>query len=452
MSTKTPFHSAVPSWSGYTYQGKIALFVALEQIVNIPLEDYAEYKVEFEWFEDFAILKGEKYLSIHQVKTYNRKTFSEYQDALWNLLGKTYLKKNSLDSYLHTTIQIDDLDVLKSQLLALPVPGVLSDEEKYSPSYYHKLVLESGKFEEIYMKLKKHKYPNMLYYCPLAYIEEAIKRKIEDYYQLRSEVKTEEQIKRVYSNLLELIDSYITSRHDDEQQKLKKMPKYISFDKIFDILDKNWESPSETYVKHIIRDRFHSIFEKKIAELYEFYGQKAEFARLENYLYHFNSYSLDNFFNICQWISPHINESYADLEAYRKLLTESGTDILLDCLLEVKQSLHNEKPIFLQERNNTTYLPTTINFDPSSNKSKYNKNDFYISKLAQDILANQDIHSFLYEVDNLISGYINMGSLEDAAKKFQRGPTEDSREENNITKIKSIRMIDIQRAGKELNL
>ncbi len=100
---------ATPSWSGYIYQGKIAIFHALT-IINKELKenrdfDFDQYKLEIEWMEDFAILNGGGYESIHQVKAYKDSTPGAYKDAIEDLFKKLNDKPN-LKGYLHVWNEI----------------------------------------------------------------------------------------------------------------------------------------------------------------------------------------------------------------------------------------------------------------------------------------------------------------------------------------------------------
>ena len=64
--------SAIPSWEGFEYQRHIALYIALKHIWHeIELGNEKEislYKLGIEGEEDFSIIKGENYVSLHQVK------------------------------------------------------------------------------------------------------------------------------------------------------------------------------------------------------------------------------------------------------------------------------------------------------------------------------------------------------------------------------------------------
>lgn len=64
--------SAIPSWEGFEYQRHIALYIALMHIWNeIEIGNEKEinlYKLGIEGAEDFSIIKGDHYISLHQVK------------------------------------------------------------------------------------------------------------------------------------------------------------------------------------------------------------------------------------------------------------------------------------------------------------------------------------------------------------------------------------------------
>lgn len=62
--------SALVSWGSYDYQGHIALYVSLVKIREL-LEtkiNISSYKLQIEGIEDFALIKNDKYESLHQVK------------------------------------------------------------------------------------------------------------------------------------------------------------------------------------------------------------------------------------------------------------------------------------------------------------------------------------------------------------------------------------------------
>lgn len=59
-------NDAIPSWSGFNYQGKMAILCALQEINKNNSVD--EYSIELERQEDFAILHNDTTLALYQVK------------------------------------------------------------------------------------------------------------------------------------------------------------------------------------------------------------------------------------------------------------------------------------------------------------------------------------------------------------------------------------------------
>jgi len=108
-------YDASNSWSGYNYQGKTAIFIALKKI-NALYESgeqakISQYYMELEWLEDFSILYesgGQKYYeSIHQVKARTDTQMAAYAQALTQLLRKIEVYPTIEHAYLHTINSID---------------------------------------------------------------------------------------------------------------------------------------------------------------------------------------------------------------------------------------------------------------------------------------------------------------------------------------------------------
>lgn len=84
-------HDATPTWNGFNYQGKIALLVVLDKLIELIKngDSIDEFNLELEWLEDFSIKKNNDYISIHQVKNYGDTNLNTYDEALLSLLCKS---------------------------------------------------------------------------------------------------------------------------------------------------------------------------------------------------------------------------------------------------------------------------------------------------------------------------------------------------------------------------
>lgn len=109
---------ATNSWSGYNYQGKIALFVVLKKINELismgKMDEIEKYSVELEWLEDFSILykgdDGVQYKTIHQVKAKDKHNITDYEDALVKLYYKIVNYKTIEYAYLHVCKPINYIE------------------------------------------------------------------------------------------------------------------------------------------------------------------------------------------------------------------------------------------------------------------------------------------------------------------------------------------------------
>ena len=83
-------NDAIPTWSGFNYQGKMMLLYVLElinQIVKDKNKDIDDYSVELEKTEDFCIICDSEYKSFHQVKAYlSKNKWNSYSEAMDKLL------------------------------------------------------------------------------------------------------------------------------------------------------------------------------------------------------------------------------------------------------------------------------------------------------------------------------------------------------------------------------
>lgn len=107
-------HDAIPTWSGFIYQGRIAAYLAIKKIIELrddnKVSEVDKYAIEMEKCEDIAIVyqcekEKREYISIHQVKNEKENALGAYKKPLIQLmLEKGYYTKDNCDApdaYLH---------------------------------------------------------------------------------------------------------------------------------------------------------------------------------------------------------------------------------------------------------------------------------------------------------------------------------------------------------------
>lgn len=98
-------HTAITSYSGYIYQGKIALLHCLRLIEQQPTESRT-LKLQIESIEDFAILNtGNVCKSLHQVKAKKKCRFSDYRPDVEKLQGKA-AKHEDAEAFFHVSLHL----------------------------------------------------------------------------------------------------------------------------------------------------------------------------------------------------------------------------------------------------------------------------------------------------------------------------------------------------------
>lgn len=74
-------HTAISTWSGFVYQGKLALYHCLT-MMSSNYESSRDLKLQLESQDDFAIFRHQQCLSMHQVKAYKDTRFSAYSAGI----------------------------------------------------------------------------------------------------------------------------------------------------------------------------------------------------------------------------------------------------------------------------------------------------------------------------------------------------------------------------------
>ncbi|MGV3003386.1 hypothetical protein [Vibrio sp. E150_018] len=171
---KSPLFDATASWNGFSYQGKVGLYVCLKLISNAltrneNIDEFcSKYSIEFEWLEDFSILKNNQYQSHHQVKHYNDSKFSTYIDAIVTILSRQQgrISENDLFNYVsHFSQGINEIidkkeyiDELISKLLKYEVIDkrrfILKNEVSKLDGYNCDVVVAVNNYLNDFLKIK----------------------------------------------------------------------------------------------------------------------------------------------------------------------------------------------------------------------------------------------------------------------------------------------------------
>lgn len=96
-------HTAITTWSGFVYQGKVAIYHVLRLLED--LDRSSDYVLQLDSLDDFAILQNGTRISLHQVKALKSRNYSTYREALEKLKNNA-LSRRCNDAYFHAAQQI----------------------------------------------------------------------------------------------------------------------------------------------------------------------------------------------------------------------------------------------------------------------------------------------------------------------------------------------------------
>lgn len=497
------FHDATPTWSGFNYQGKLAIFHTLKLMNSLNEREYNNYELELEWFEDFAIKKDGIYESVHQVKAYNSNSINKYEEAICGLFRRIIERDEVGKGYLHTWKKIDCdwyesiKEIIENYLLGgdpniVDIKCKLSNELEFEKLY--KEVHESRKgrksnlkkfIQELlgdeYEKVEKDEFKlilerkasefnsefdnyKLIYdkdinilnkilqysygkdtYCELNNVKVLIKDEIKKYLERKgdeSKANEVDHINNVYMSLLGCIDENIIDRHIEYNVNTYDKKK-IKFNEIKEILDKDIEH-SEKFYLYKLKDRMLDKLDEICSECSIDECDKCDECNIETVKHYIEAQNLAEFKKFCHISSPNIiiNKSI-DLDLFSKVIPPSELGVYLCMLSEIEKGWKFEKAL----SHNKVNLLTTVSKDGIGLRGE--------KKVANDILKNKNIHEELMEYKLMISRDVDIESLMEVNSNISKisdqdlGIEMDKSDKPNINKINKIKIKSAERYLKE---
>ncbi|QNU68088.1 hypothetical protein EHE19_006525 [Ruminiclostridium herbifermentans] len=220
-------HDATATWSGFIYQGEIAIYLAVKKICELRDvyklgidEIGSKYQIEVENCEDIAIVnmdeEGKRYISIHQVKNQDASSIGDYRRPLTQLmLEKGFHTKEHLgnpEAYLHVSNKISE----KSET---DINQHLKEWEESIRNYFFKmkdLIVKLDKVDDkksILQEIKKEVHNEPIKINRKEYNE--LKRNIKD--TCNKESNNIEELKQVMGELISFLDKKLGASYIDKE-------------------------------------------------------------------------------------------------------------------------------------------------------------------------------------------------------------------------------------------
>ncbi|ANA73685.1 TPA: ABC-three component system protein [Pseudomonas aeruginosa] len=431
---------ASPSWSGFNYQGKVALYYALRLINAKPVgADLSSYSLMLESTEDFEIQHDGDPVSFHQVKAYNSSTYSDYSDALFGIILEL-CKQPGVTGLIHTwklinpkpgfqnlTTSIrDDLNTILAQyqntnpkIGSTVLEKAVSNETSIPKQaarlraafkgktadqlYAHLDSILNGKNNAL-ARLDSYQYDDGNRFCSLDNINTKIKSEISNALTIRETIVTSEHLEKIFHCFLGMIDQYIIHRHKTKQQGTK-IP--ITFEEIVRALDVDHEDIGKEYLACKFKEKFAYLIDEYMGDQDDYadpgQGEQCNLKEAKKLLLGLSATDLWSHY---RGFSPQIyldhtnnteNAFATNLEGIRHVLIKALHAI------NFQRASHNEVKYKFTYRTTTPphqhYLPTTIT------------NAARVSQTKRKIIDNPSMSEILFEVENLIYGGLESHSF-----------------------------------------
>jgi hypothetical protein len=412
--------SAADSWSGFVYQGKVALYHVLKLLIEDTVSP--SYHLQLDSLEDFAIVDGNIIpITLHQVKALKSHLYSSYKDA--------FIKQ-------------------EERLVMYPCNAV----------FFH-LATENEKtkaqIEAIHTTINIYEYKDGNAYCGLDNIDENIEELISEYFvnNILDEYNNQNYIQIVKNCLEDIIVGQIISIHACNHRRnglrLNEAAYYftIPFTKFTDLLhiDLNTKTADEVYYLNITKKLINNYYtefaleleEELIDEGLELTGQQR--LKLDNHLLEINSLNKAELISFIKNLIPHREFKLQTLFDFKdnNITQDEFKFSFLRCLFELIDPTFNIKEGLMWCYEDSKKYTATAIYTPQSDLKKICK------KIYKNIIDND--FEIPYQSDYLITKDLEIDSIEKGLNNLIKIPVNDD-VKNNITKWSNVGLVKIETA------
>lgn len=343
--------SAISSWSGFVYQGKVALYHSLKLIHDGDLD----FELQLDSSDDFAIYKAGKLHSAHQVKAKISKYRSGYANALEQSTLIEYDKVKGTPRYFHVSVPLENTDDFKGN---------------------------SGE------TVKFYRYGDN-FHCGLGEIEGLTKALIKKICEELSITVSENLINFNYCLLSEKISTKAIHNHKLNQVGgfSESKAAYEGRINAEDILNKlQAENPYQNrdYYAVELKARLQTYLEERLDQALPTMSD-ATYERARRLCEHIRDTHINELKNLCQMMKP--SERFQDIQKsdirrYTKLIQAISVE-----------PTFNHLPHYLDSKNRF-YVPTALDVDESEECE---------SDMNYEMKNNGDLLRLLFEYNHLIA-------------------------------------------------
>lgn len=420
--------NATPSWSGYNHQGKVGIFLALNELMTLIKnnKDYKDYKLEFEnGTEDIDIKCSESVISRHQVKAYTKEYFPKKYEMVRKIkqdnssVGFRTEGTTDKNRYLHVTSE---------------VKGWYLDEENFKKEF------PKADYVNNESKVQLYTYPDNKMYCSLTkgndspsidfFCETCIK---EIMILSNNPLKDDDiHIEEILFEIKDLISNRVSEAH---KAKNGAYPK-ITFEEIYNKIESTdkRESQSIHKTKNLLEIYWNNKFYEEENNVELDLGLFNDILNLPNEK--FKQFIID--------LNPHESiEEIDKINGFEGLVEKTA---FKEIFCEFYKMINQEK--FKLE--DIKYTSTKHIYRLSLINNKANKKG-EISQIVKAIRNNRQWLNTSFEVDYLVNGRINSHFFgEEEADEYKNSKYTSTPSKIDDIFSSSLEFIDIDKAVEKL--
>ena len=405
-------HSAVDTWSGFIYQGKVSLYHVLYLLNNVP--DSHGYSLQLDSLEDFAVLdNNDDLISLHQVKAVNNTTYNRYSE---------------------------DFQKLEQRRETHPCSGAFFHVAKENER-------DNDALQVNHPTIEFYEYSNGNLYCELNEIETLLDDLISNFLNTNNlqQWNNSANVEIVRTKLEGIIFTQVVNIHAINHQqnglRISEAAFYctIPFQSFIDVLTNNPANTlNDDYYLETAKIMINDWFMEFGDELQEqgLVVSESDKLKMQKYLVEINALSTNELLKLLKNITPQRNVEFNNLIQFNESLQKSDFQWsfiqgLFDLIL-CENVMY--KPVWQCDNGKNNAL-TGIN-DPSSQ----------IRRIARSIkknILNNDIE-LPYEIDRLITSELEVGSLKDVWNNQNDSPEDPNGGKNNVTKWGDIELVRLR--------
>lgn len=412
MNGVTENPKALTSWSGYVYQGMIAILTAIRELNENPIVN-ERCTLELEKIDDFSIRgDGGAVVSIHQVKCKKTRTAGSYSDAVRSLEDKRQTM-NGVNAYLHTSVQVNGYTNTNVNLYHY------DGNQSYMPI----LSIERSLFAEINKYVTRNITNITVSDSDLKLITSALNELVRD--RVR-EAHAENMVRNVsltninrnvpFSDIVAVINDFEFGQYVNEQACISYFKSYLALKTKNYIVDEELGNEEEGNVSDTV---------EKVSKLED--GSFVKFLKIL-----VPTSSSDNLKTLSDVMEFYPTGFDVPFLMFISATVENG-------------EFHSQRYRYEAKHEDNLFTPYGIADSNLRNKVSF------ANKLYRSMFDNKEIAEFYYKGDVIVSKEVEIENLLAFTKENSPGAFKFPREGKNFNEPKEIRILNVVEALKLIN-